>query len=84
MMRLPCGLKRADAMCNITCNVFPRLNWQLHFGEAPKWAQGVKFILVDIDPSPRDAGLAAVTLRVRLCILAHQAAHLERYGTLPA
>jgi len=39
-----------------------RLNWQLHFGEAPKWAAGVKFILVDPGASPRDAGKAAVVL----------------------
>lgn len=40
-----------------------RLNWQLHFGEPPKWASGVKFVLVDPEPSARDAGLAAVVLQ---------------------
>jgi 2-hydroxyacyl-CoA lyase 1 len=40
-----------------------RLNWQLHFGDAPKWAPGVKFILVDPEPSPADAARAAVVLR---------------------
>ncbi len=40
-----------------------RLNWQLHFGAAPKWAPGVKFILVDPAPSPADAARAAVVLR---------------------
>lgn len=40
-----------------------RLNWQLHFGEAPKWAAGVKFVLVDPEPSARDAGIAAAVLR---------------------
>jgi len=39
-----------------------RLNWQLHFGEAPKWSEGVKFILVDVEPSPRDAQKAALVL----------------------
>ena len=38
------------------------LNWQLHFGEAPKWAPGVKFVLVDPAASPRDAGKAAAVL----------------------
>ena len=40
-----------------------RLNWQLHFGGPPKWAPGVKFILVDVEPSPGDANKAAVVLR---------------------
>jgi len=40
-----------------------RLNWQLHFGEAPRWAQGVKFVLVDVAPGARDASLASVVLR---------------------
>ena len=40
-----------------------RLNWQLHFGGPPKWAAGVKFILVDVEPSPRDADRAAAVLR---------------------
>ena len=43
--------------------VVRRLNWQLHFGGPPKWAAGVKFILVDVEPSPRDADRAAVVLR---------------------
>ena len=30
--------------------------------KAPKWASGVRFILVDVEPSQRDAELAAVTL----------------------
>lgn len=37
-----------------------RLNWQLHFGEAPKWASGVKFILLDIAPSQRDTQISQV------------------------
>ena len=40
-----------------------RLNWQLHFGEPPKWAPGVRFVLVDPEPSDRDAEIAALTLR---------------------
>ena len=40
-----------------------RLNWQLHFGEPPKWAAGVRFVLVDPEPSERDVGIAAVSLR---------------------
>jgi 2-hydroxyacyl-CoA lyase 1 len=40
-----------------------RLNWQLHFGEPPKWSRGVRFILVDPEPSERDAQKAEVVLR---------------------
>ena len=40
-----------------------RLNWQLHFGDPPKWAPNVAFILVDPSPSTRDAERAAVVLR---------------------
>lgn len=40
-----------------------RLNWQLHFGEAPRWASDVRFVLVDVEPSELDAGKAALTLR---------------------
>ncbi|KFM25904.1 Putative peroxisomal-coenzyme A synthetase [Auxenochlorella protothecoides] len=40
-----------------------RLNWQLHFGEAPKWAANVKFVLVDVEPSERDARVSHVVLR---------------------
>ena len=40
-----------------------RLNWQLHFGETPKWANGVKFVLVDVEPDARDQGLATVVLK---------------------
>ena len=45
--------------------MFPRgrLNWQLHFGEPPKWAPGARFILADPAPTERDAGKAAVVLR---------------------
>ncbi|RMZ52179.1 hypothetical protein APUTEX25_001569 [Auxenochlorella protothecoides] len=40
-----------------------RLNWQLHFGEAPKWAANVKFVLVDVEPSERDARVSHLVLR---------------------
>ena len=43
--------------------VHGRLNWQLHFGEPPKWSKGVKFILVDVEPSQVDAAKAALVLR---------------------
>lgn len=39
-----------------------RLNWQLHFGEPPKWGEGVKFILADVAPGDRDSEKAALTL----------------------
>lgn len=39
-----------------------RLNWQLHFGEPPKWSRDVRFILLDIDPTQRDAGRAEMML----------------------
>ena len=39
-----------------------RLNWQLHFGEAPKWSSSVKFILADVAPGERDVGKAALSL----------------------
>lgn len=28
-----------------------RLNWQLHFGEAPKWGSSPHFVLLDVEPS---------------------------------
>ena len=49
-----------------------RLNWQLHFGEAPKWSEGVKFILVDVEPSPRDAQKAALVLQGDAGVVARQ------------
>ena len=39
-----------------------RLNWQLHFGEPPKWSSTVKFILADVAPGQRDIQKAALTL----------------------
>lgn len=52
----------------------PRLNWQLHFGETPKWARGVKFILVDPAPDARDRSLAAVVLQGDAAAVAKQLA----------
>lgn len=49
-----------------------RLNWQLHFGEPPKWAAGVKFILVDTGASERDARKAALVLRGDAAAVAEQ------------
>lgn len=47
-----------------SCLCLPcRLNWQLHFGEPPKWSPAVRFVLVDPEPSHRDASLAAATLK---------------------
>lgn len=40
-----------------------RLNWQLHFGEPPRWSSSVKFVLLDVEPSDQDAAKSAVVLR---------------------
>ncbi len=61
------------------CACCCRLNWQLHFGEPPKWAHGVRFILVDPEPSERDAGVAAQTLRG---VTWHRKASLFRFVRL--
>jgi hypothetical protein len=50
----------------------PRLNWQLHFGEPPKWTAGVRFILVDVEPVAGDAARAAVVLRGDAAAVARQ------------
>ena len=34
--------------CDVALVVGARLNWVLHFGEAPKWSEDVQFILIDI------------------------------------
>lgn len=34
------------------------LNWQLHFGEAPKWSADARFILIDTSVSKRDRSIA--------------------------
>ena len=49
-----------------------RLNWQLHFGDPPKWSSGVKFILVDVEPSQGDADKAALVLRGDAAAVAQQ------------
>jgi 2-hydroxyacyl-CoA lyase 1 len=38
----------AIGKCDVALVVGARLNWLLHFGEAPKWDKNVKFILVDV------------------------------------
>jgi len=38
------------------------LNWQLHFGEAPKWSKDANFILVDSYITPRDKNVAHLSL----------------------
>ena len=52
--------------------VVHRLNWQLHFGDPPKWAPDVRFILVDVEPSQRDADKAEVVLRGDAAAVAQQ------------
>ena len=54
------------------CAPAGRLNWQLHFGETPKWSSNVKFILVDVEPSQRDADKAALVLRGDAAAIAQQ------------
>ncbi|KAF5747452.1 2-hydroxyacyl-CoA lyase [Tripterygium wilfordii] len=39
----------AIGKCDVALVVGARLNWLLHFGEAPKWSKDVKFILVDVN-----------------------------------
>lgn len=61
----PCDERQAQgSLC--------RLNWQLHFGEAPKWSDKIKFILVDVEPSPRDAKKAALVLEGDAGLVAEQ------------
>lgn len=38
----------AIGQCDVALVVGARLNWMLHFGECPRWAADVKFILVDV------------------------------------
>lgn len=60
------SLSISQLCCNaVQLHVFAfgcRLNWQLHFGEPPKWGSGVKFILADVAPGQRDSDKAALTL----------------------
>ena len=58
--------------CTHSGCVHGRLNWQLHFGEPPKWSKGVKFILVDVEPSQVDAAKAALVLRGDAAAVAEQ------------
>lgn len=52
----------ALSQADVALVVGSQLNWQLHFGEPPKWSAGVKFILVDASISERDASLAEIVL----------------------
>lgn len=45
----------ALSKCDVAVLFGARLNWQLHFGEAPKWARRVRFVLVDPEPERGDA-----------------------------
>lgn len=59
-----------------------RLNWQLHFGEAPKWGNSPRFVLVDPEPTARDVGVAeaagGLALRADARVAAEQL--LEAFG----
>ncbi|CAL5186305.1 unnamed protein product [Lathyrus oleraceus] len=48
--RLAASAARSLAIgkCDVAVVIGARLNWLLHFGESPKWAEGVKFVLVDV------------------------------------
>ncbi|KAL3141143.1 hypothetical protein ABBQ38_003493 [Trebouxia sp. C0009 RCD-2024] len=52
----------ALAKADVVLVMGARLNWQLHFGEAPKWSSSVKFILADVAPGQRDVERAALSL----------------------
>ena len=45
----------ALSKCDVAVLFGARLNWQLHFGESPKWSKSVKFVLVDPEPEEGDA-----------------------------
>ncbi|KAL6761838.1 2-hydroxyacyl-CoA lyase [Haematococcus lacustris] len=70
------ALKGAD----LVLVVGARLNWQLHFGEAPRWSGSVRFVLVDPAPSDRDAALAACCLKAPAAQALHQLAAVARQG----
>ena len=71
-------LVRSRLTAAFTC----RLNWQLHFGETPKWSNGVKFLLADISPVARDGDRSEVVLTGDAAAVAQQltaeAAHVDR------
>lgn len=48
--RLAASAARSLAIgkCDVAVVIGARLNWLLHFGESPKWSEGVKFVLVDV------------------------------------
>ena len=66
----------------LTAAFVGRLNWQLHFGETPKWSSGVKFLLADISPVARDGDRSEVVLTGDAAAVAQQltaeAAHVDR------
>lgn len=62
-MLKPSSLQEPIACVKLNLVTYRRLNWQLHFGETPKWSEGVKFILVDVEPTQRDASKAALVLQ---------------------
>jgi len=49
-----------------------RLNWQLHFGEPPKWSAGVKFVMAGPQPPEHDIATAAVILEGSVKSIAEQ------------
>ena len=78
-----CTHGNSAAPALIWLGVPARLNWQLHFGEPPKWSQDVKFILVDVAPDARDAKLSAVVLEGDAAAVAAQlGSGLQGHGRL--
>ncbi|KAI5293135.1 hypothetical protein KEM52_005802 [Ascosphaera acerosa] len=60
-----------------------RLNWILHYGEAPKWSTAVQMIQVDIHAEEigRNAGNADLSIQGDACLVAEQLSALaERDG----
>merc|ERR1719265_913485 len=53
----------AIGQADVALVVGTRLNWQLHFGEAPRWEKDCKFIMVNIDPDE----MGKRKLEVALC-----------------
>ncbi len=53
---LSIGAARSTALlgADVVLVLGARLNWILHYGGQPKWAEGVKFIRVDIEPEAID------------------------------
>ena len=70
------ALKHADVVILLGA----RLNWILHFGEAPKWNPEATFIQVDIEPSEigRNAGSASLGLVGDISTITVQLTHALR------